>query len=417
MTEFRKANTAVEAVEKIVAELTSGAGESGSQAERMRFTEAQAFLAELAPSAEKMRRKCQARADLEKAKAELRERLPGSPEDVFKVAQELVDAGDEAAAALRPLLDRALELDGAATYGAKMVEKVQDLLARLDAAIARFEGELVPRLGDAVAAAASQDAARRAEAEREAAAAAALEAERAEAERRKPVEALLAANEDAARKQHEEREAEERKRREEEEAKRRAEAALAEELEALRRAEVEGEARLREIGPDAACCEALVGMLAAPVGPYRAVVEALQAMLAGIAAEPQDWKLRVIRLDNEGFQDRLGRRPGVWLFLRGLGFEPLERQTLPEGLGASIGLGPGPADERFIVLHEPDMFNDFERWKAWHERLTCISQFLQGLERLAFQRTAHLGAHGLDVAAHGVLSARDVQQRWEARRG
>merc|ERR1712012_1503781 len=98
------------------------------------------------------------------------------------------------------------------------------------------------------------------------------------------------------------------------------------EEEALLRAEQDSELRLAEVGADGACSEALASMLAAPVGPYRAAVEALAAMLGGIASEPQDVRLRVLRVANAGFQEKLGRRPGVWLFLRGVGFEPQSRE-------------------------------------------------------------------------------------------
>merc|ERR1712176_443529 len=108
--------------------------------------------------------------------------------------------------------------------------------------------------------------------------------------------------------------------------------------ELLQRAEAEGEARLAAIGPDAACGEALATMLSAPVGRYREAVEALHGLLSGIAAEPADASIRLLRVAHERFQERLGRRPGVWLFLRGLGFEPRTRDALPEGLAASLGL-------------------------------------------------------------------------------
>ncbi|CAE8648909.1 unnamed protein product, partial [Polarella glacialis] len=123
-------------------------------------------------------------------------------------------------------------------------------------------------------------------------------------------------------------------------------------------------------------------------------------------------RLRLVRAANEGFQQKLGRQPGVWQFLRGVGFENRARSSLPAGLPASLGMPPGPPHERFLLLEEPDMMNAYEAWGAWHGRLSQIAKFLQGLERLAFQRTAHLGRHGQDITAKDALSAKEVLQGW-----
>jgi len=423
MTEFRRATAAVEAIAALVAGLVGEADAAGSEdaalsdESRKKFAELQRQLAELEPTAEKMRRKCEARAELEVVKAQLREHLPGAPEDALRAAQESVDKGTAGSDALKPLLEKGLELDGVATYGAKMVEKVLDLLARLDAAQECFGSKIAPRLGAAVRSGDAAEAARRAAAEDEAAAAAEAEAQRAAEEARRPIEGLMAENEQRLRELREAEEEAERQRAAQEEARRQAEAAREAEDEALRRAEEEGERRLAEVGPDAACGEALVAMLGAPVGRYREAVEALQGMLGGIAAEPSDARLRLVRVANEGFQERLGRRAGVWLFLRGVGFEPQTREALPAGLTASLGIGSGPPTERFLLLREPNMLEAYEEWLAWHERLRGIAGFLQGLTQLAFQRVAHLGQHGLDVATHATLSGAEVLQRWEARAG
>lgn len=419
MTEFRRASGAVEAVVKLVDELAgSNLGATGDAAPsadaRAKFAELQRHLAELAPTEEKMRRRCQARAELEELKAQLRERLPGAPEDSVKAAQDIVDSGSEGADSLRPLLDKALELEGIASYGAKMVEKVLELLGNLDVARARLQAEVVPHLAAAVASANAEDAARLAALEREADAAAAAEAQRAEEERRQSVRALAA---ESAHKLQEQRQAEEEaewKRVAEEQAQRSAAAAQAVEDELLQRAEAEGERRLAEVGPDAACGEALVAMLATPVGVYRDVVESLKGMVGGIAAEPSDTRLRLLRVANEDFQRCLGRRPGVWFFLRCVGFELRARDSLPGGIIAALGIPGGPPSERFLYLQEPDMLNAYEQWLPWHARIKSIAEVLQCLERLAFQRTAHLGRHGLDVAARTVLVESEVLQRWQS---
>merc|ERR1712032_102374 len=113
----------------------------------------------------------------------------------------------------------------------------------------------------------------------------------------------------------------ERERAAKEERQRRIDAELEAENHAMLAAEEAGERCLAERGADAACGEALASMLAAPVGKYREVLEALSTMLCAIAAEPADGRRRLIRVANEGFQSSLGRHAGVWLFLRAAGFE------------------------------------------------------------------------------------------------
>lgn len=141
-----------------------------SDLQRAQYTEAELRFAELVPMAERMRRRYKARAELEEVKAKVREFLPGTPEDALVAAQILIESGNNAAAAaLRPLLDRALELGGAAVYGPKTAERALDLLARVDAARALFDTDVVPRLAAAVAAAAADDAECRAAAEVDAA--------------------------------------------------------------------------------------------------------------------------------------------------------------------------------------------------------------------------------------------------------
>eukprot|EP00928_Gymnodinium_smaydae_P021770 TRINITY_DN18529_c0_g1_i4.p1 TRINITY_DN18529_c0_g1~~TRINITY_DN18529_c0_g1_i4.p1 ORF type:complete len:351 (-),score=118.24 TRINITY_DN18529_c0_g1_i4:623-1612(-) len=317
MTEFRKAATAVEAVERAVGDLMTSLADGAvvaGEAQQTAFAEAQRLLQELEGPAQKMRAKCEARAELDVVKTQLLQCLAsvdGAPaasaEDVLKVAQDLVDAGAAGTESLQAPLARAAELEGTATYGAKMVEKVLDLLARLDAARGSFNEQVVPKLGGEMAAASAALERRREEAEQQAREAEAAAARQAEEERLRPVQALVAANEEAARRQREEEEAAERKRRQEEEAADRAAAALAEEEEALRKAEVESELVLKERGPDAACARALVSMLG-PISIFRSVIDGLGNMLGGIASAPEEMQLRVVRLSNARFHENLATR-------------------------------------------------------------------------------------------------------------
>lgn len=417
MTEFRRANTAVETMEKLIAQLAKEATKTDcslSDEVRAKFVGTQTQLKELEATMAKMRRKCEARVDLDVVKAQLCELLPGTHEDLLKTAQDVVDSGGENSKTLEPLLVKAHELDGIATYGAKMVEKVLELLARFDAAQRCFDTEVTPHLAVAVANADEAAAEHQIAAQREAAAIAAAAAQKAEEDRRRPINSLLAESEQKLQAQRQAEEEAERQNAEKQAAQRELDIVHAAEAEALLQVEKKIELRLAEVGPDNACAEALVEMLAAPAGVYRTAVEALHGMLGGIAAEPADARRRMVREANEGFQQQLGRRPGVWFFLRGVGYEPRMRDSLPSGLAVSLGVGVGPPSERFLLLQEPDMMNDYEAWLAWHMRITAIASFLQDLQKLAFQRTARLGMHGLDVPMHGVLTAHEMMQRWEA---
>eukprot|EP00929_Paragymnodinium_shiwhaense_P059850 TRINITY_DN29943_c0_g1_i2.p1 TRINITY_DN29943_c0_g1~~TRINITY_DN29943_c0_g1_i2.p1 ORF type:complete len:338 (-),score=123.45 TRINITY_DN29943_c0_g1_i2:396-1409(-) len=160
---------------------------------RQQFWEVVRLLRELEPSAAKMRKKCQARAELEVLRAQLSEILGGNiaaEVDPLQVARSLVEAGSQDADALQPLIDRLRELDSTVIYGSKMNEQVLDLLARFFAAQALFNTDVLPNLGAAVAAA--DEEARRKREEEEAVAKA--EAERLAAlEAQRPVLELLEA--------------------------------------------------------------------------------------------------------------------------------------------------------------------------------------------------------------------------------
>lgn len=437
MTEFRRASSAVDELEALLVALAAfeapPAGETLGEAAKSKYDGVEQKLGELQPVAEKMRTKCRARHELEVVKSRLRQHLPGAPDDCIKVAQDLVDEKDASAECLEPILAQAYELEGIATYGAKMVEKVEALLVRYDSLAERF-AKIAAKLGGAVAAAGAEEAERQAIAEQEAAAKAAEEARKADEEARRPVAELLAASERRLQEQEEteakdrlrkaEFEEQERRRKQEEEAARKKELELAAEKNAILRMAQEDEDRLMaEEGPDAACAQALTAMLVAPVGTYREVVEALQHMMASIAAEPADPRLRLIRVGNEGFQKTLGHRPGVDLFLRGAGFERYAWDEMPPEFVAMVGLlrltgGPAaapPPSGPFLIMREPDMLGEYDKWQAWHARIRNIADFLQDLARFAMQRSCHLGRSGMDVPADSLIQPTDILQRWEGR--
>ncbi|CAE7894871.1 unnamed protein product, partial [Symbiodinium sp. KB8] len=315
---------------------------------RARWSESQSHLQEVNPVAEKMRRRVQARSELETVKVQLQELLPGAPSaEAVKAAQELVDKKGEGYEAVEKLLSQALELEVVATYGVKMAEKVSDLLNRLDAvqqALATCKPILLPLVQHLEHEQAASEAAQRREEEAASQAAAAAAAEEA----RRPVEALMEENQRRM------------------EAQRAAEEAERRRLEEERRAEQEAEANRL------ASEDALLRM----------------EKVTAIASEPADVWLRLIRIGNEGFQQKLGRQPGVWHlgvsesrrgFSSGALASALWRAS---DLVAALGLSSSGPTERFLMLAEPDMMSAYEDWNKWHKRLLAISGFLQSLEKL-----------------------------------
>ena len=416
MTEFRKASAAVEAIEKLTEELKKDAANAAegvlSKESHSRWIEVQKHLSELSPVAEKMQRRCDARAQLEKIKEELRVLLPGAPEECIKKAQEMVDTKAEGFEVIEEKLSKALELEAIATYGVKMAEKVSDVLTRLNAAkevlgtVSSVLQPLMNQFDEKVAAA---------EAERQKQEALANEAAAKEAAEaaRKPLEELFKENQQKLEAQRAAEEAARLKAEEELRAEQEKEFLRVTAEDALLRMEKESDLKISQLGANAACAEALSTMLAASVGAYRGIVEGLETMISSIAAEPADVRLRLIRIRNEGFQERLGRQPGVWLFLRAVGFQQKTREDLPSDLVSMLNLSSSPANERFLFLMEPEMMNAYDEWSIWHKRLRAIAQFLQELAKLAFHRIAHLGRYGQDLVVSEVLSAKELLAAWE----
>lgn len=373
MTEFRKASAAVETVEKLIGELQGDVklaeqGELPAES-HARWTEVEKQFNELSPVAEKMQRRCDARSELEKLKEELRALLPPcSPEECMKKAQELVDGQVSGFESVQEILSKALDLEATATYGVKMAEKVRELLLRLAKARSCFEAlrpqlEPLVRQLDHRAAASEAERHRQRQAEEEA-----KEREAQEAAR-KPLEELLSDNQRKMDAQRAMEEAAQLKREEELRQEQEKEAARLAAEDALLRMEKESDVKISKLGANAACAEALSSMLAASMGVYRGIIEGLENMVTSIAAEPADVRLRLIRIRNEGFQERLGRQPGVWLFLRALGFQAMSREDLPTDMVAMLNLSSSPPQERFLLLQEPDMMNAYEEWTQWHKRL------------------------------------------------
>ena len=289
--------------------------------------------------------------------------LAGEPSPGDEALEALEQARGEIAA-MEPrrviFVTRAKEKDpDKMIYGPKMVQRVLEFDARLQAASERAEAlELALQP-------ARQQAA-------ETAAAAAAEAERAAAE--------------AAERAREEREAA---------AERQRAQAAAREAEAEAQRQLEREAHERQKrgaaaasggvgGGGAAAAAADVPVIAEmPLGDAIALLQegcgaaelgdALQAvelLCANVVAHPDDAKFRTIRLLNPHFQQTVARHRGGLELLGALGF--VVQQALEE-------------DALHLVLEEPSLEEDIERWSAWFD----------GLKAARAQLRAALDARGL----------------------
>ena len=182
-TEFQRASQALEKLQESLAQLgvfnevddwvllatTSAAERVISDQERTAFVDAEEKLQDLEELTLKMRKKCQAHEELQRLQSEL-----------------LHDASLG-----EVLVSRVAELQGTATYGRNMLEKVMELIQRFDAAKERFKAEVVPRFAAAVAAQEAEEALRKERMHQEAE----LEEWRLRAEEQRPLAELLANSE------------------------------------------------------------------------------------------------------------------------------------------------------------------------------------------------------------------------------
>ena len=243
-------------------------------------------------------------------------------------------------------------------YGPKMIQKVLDFCAALDAAV-EHEEELREALAPLRARRAEAEEAR-AKQEREAKEAAAA-AEVAAAEARAAAEAAeaQAAAEAAA-----------------EEARRRA-AAIAAPLAGfnvtnISENEVEADSMGRRplvAGLDMAgalallqkSCEAFSSTDAATASASGTsldlanCLQALQGMCTNVIARPEEASFRTIRLLNAHFQRTVARFPGGVECLIAMGFKE----------GESLG----DEDAIFYVMDEPSLEDDYEGWASWYDGL------------------------------------------------
>lgn len=175
--------------------------DQGFEEQRKMFVEVQTYLRDFKKVEEKMRRKCQACKELEAIKSQLRRYVPAGSKDVLTTAQSMVMSG-ECDGEVKQLLNRATCLHRSLTYGEKTFEEVFNLLARFDAVQAIFDTDVVPLVGESVAAAEASEHKHRSICQRREAALLEEESQRAQREAVKPLRKLLQENEERLQMQH-----------------------------------------------------------------------------------------------------------------------------------------------------------------------------------------------------------------------
>ena len=101
-------------------------------------------------------------------------------------------------------------------------------------------------------------------------------------------------------------------------------------------------------------------------------LQAVELLCANVVAHPDDAKFRTIRMLNPHFQQTVARHKGGLELLGALGF--VVQQALEE-------------DALQLVLEEPSLEADIERWSAWYDGLKAArAQLRDALERAASAR-------------------------------
>ena len=157
---------------------------------------------------------------------------------------------------------------------------------------------------------------------------------------------------------------------------------------ARRREEFEAEREHERRGQAPGAAEAELGLeealalLRRECADEAALADALQALLllcANVVAHPEDQRFRTIRLLNAHFQATVARHRGGLEVLRALGF--VERRSVED-------------DELCLVLEEPALELDLDAWSAWFDALKAKRDVLGAV-------MAELGVRPLPPAALG----------------
>lgn len=175
--------------------------DQGFEEQRKMFVEVQNYMRDFKKVEEKMRRKCEACKELEAIKAQLRHYVPAGSKDILTTAQSMVMSG-ECDGEVKQLMNRATCLHRYLTYGERTFEEVFNLLARFDAVQAIFDTDVVPLVGESVAAAEASEHKHRSICQRREAALVEEESQQAQQEALEPLMELLRTSEERLQMQH-----------------------------------------------------------------------------------------------------------------------------------------------------------------------------------------------------------------------
>eukprot|EP00918_Siedleckia_nematoides_P100528 GHVU01219720.1.p1 GENE.GHVU01219720.1~~GHVU01219720.1.p1 ORF type:complete len:349 (-),score=97.42 GHVU01219720.1:312-1358(-) len=254
------------------------------------------------------------------------------------------------------------------SYGPKMAEKVSTLIANFETVQQLIEEELGPAF----------EAAKRQRTRAQAAKGAAS----AEAEERRVAEEAQRQRE-VRNRMNEEMEAAERKAHAdrdrlatEEEARRREAARATQQVEQLKEMVAEEEARCSAMGPNEVLVMGVRNILSTTTdaAQARAAAENLFNLVAAIASDPGEPRLRALRASNKDFQVRILGYKGGAMVLRSLGFVlliggPDCRKCLSR-MGLKLPVDFDDEAEAYFVLEEPRAEERYEEWSAWMLRLS-----------------------------------------------
>ncbi|KAF8821516.1 hypothetical protein IE077_004322 [Cardiosporidium cionae] len=126
------------------------------------------------------------------------------------------------------------------------------------------------------------------------------------------------------------------------------------------------------------CFEGLLRLATLPLKFFKETLRAIIELASQIYSDPTELSLRVIRLENIKFGERIGNKPGALLILRAIGFT-LNAAELLKDIFASLSIIPRDKDELFLYLEEPHVYKDYDNWRKWLDRIEHVQKTLVGL--------------------------------------
>eukprot|EP00920_Eleutheroschizon_duboscqi_P003967 GHVT01009252.1.p1 GENE.GHVT01009252.1~~GHVT01009252.1.p1 ORF type:complete len:368 (+),score=104.02 GHVT01009252.1:3511-4614(+) len=147
-----------------------------------------------------------------------------------------------------------------------------------------------------------------------------------------------------------------------------------------------------------ACLRGLRELATAPGGlSCRGSIRSLAQLVDEITKSPSDGSKRLLRLGNESFDRQLGSKPGAVAILQGVGFKLKFAHELQAQLNL-LEQRSGKPTELYFFLEEPDILQDYERWKLWLSDLEAMRDRLARALQVVEDAVAEAGRES-DLAA------------------